>query len=435
MGRESPRLDTEIHTTERIVSVPIGMIQIAAKSLRRDEAGTVAIPFAICLLALLMGIGLTLDSGVRHDTQSRLQDAADAAVIAASSALTRGSDWEQANSEALAIFENATKGMSARLNLTRNGAFTVDGSADAPWPRSLSRLISPGNMVLSTHSRADQSRVPLDILYLVDVSGSMGIGATQSDIDALNANFGCAVFCHYRGPSQQIRDLGISTRMDVARDAILQSIQQVELAKTAGSHIRVAVATFSNSIINKIDFTEDLTAVRDFVTTIDQTDAFLQGGTNFYTTLNEARAMLYDSMQSAAEPKPATFVVMVTDGIQNTRVQTGTYTETRDTTLPISSPYYDFDDSQTFMTYAQGMCDDIKALGANMMILDTVYVTQDVPFADLIATNIMPDMKSRMEECVSKPSYLRSANSPPEIVAGALDIVQQALATGARLTR
>ncbi|MBV9556965.1 MAG: pilus assembly protein [Pseudolabrys sp.] len=248
------------------------------------ERGNVAIIFGFCVIPLigLMGAGVDYSRAAR--IQTILQAAADASALGSVAqaspgytyALTMPSNGPVpiAQTQAGNIFNGEISGRNgftvtsfnavvtnANWTLTSNVQFT------ATVPTVLTQILGWDHMTVRGASTAANGLPAfMDFYLLLDNTPSMGLPATQSDIDTLvngttkyasTNGLGCAFACHDIGTNQSnpnnsafdnfyatAKTLGVTKRIDVLASATAQMMSMAQTSQTENQQFRVAVYTF-----------------------------------------------------------------------------------------------------------------------------------------------------------------------------------------------
>ncbi len=89
-------------------------------------------------------------------------------------------------------------------------------------------FLSRSEQLISGQATASQQSTFVDLHLVLDVSASMGLGASEDDQRSLQQQTGCQFGCHVAegGPSNEQRaiDLGIPMRIDVLKSATQQLV-------------------------------------------------------------------------------------------------------------------------------------------------------------------------------------------------------------------
>lgn len=195
---------------------------MAQSSLARfcaDRRGNVAMMVALCAMAMLGLVGVALDFSRTMMVRTSMQDALDAAVLAAAELQSRGGA-SMADLRAIAnamISANETGSVAhvcAEPVLTRNvasGRVSMDMACDTPT--TLSAVLGFPKLSFTVASTAEYARTQLDVAMMLDVTGSMS--------------------------GQKLKDLKAAAKLLV--DTVVDPTG-------AGDDVRVALAPFSASV-------------------------------------------------------------------------------------------------------------------------------------------------------------------------------------------
>ncbi len=228
---------------------------------------------AICLPVLVLVVGGAIDFGRAVELRMEMQDAADVASLAAiavnsagyKAGTTMAGDGPIAAgvAQAQSVFatdmrvhnELTAVAVNADVTKTRStlkAVVTVEGTYK-PFMLGMMGLNTMPVRVVSTSS----STLPpfIDFYLLLDNSPSMGVGATTADINKMVANTSdkCAFACHQRDkPStgsnrdyySLAKALGVTTRIDVVRQATQNLMTTAEKTETATNQYRMAIYHF-----------------------------------------------------------------------------------------------------------------------------------------------------------------------------------------------
>ena len=254
----------------------------AVSEFRENVRGNVAIMFGLAIVPILSAVACALDYSMAMSIRTKLQAAADAATLAAVSAnspLVAASQNMSGNGNIANdstflnnFFTSAAPASPVATPLqtasvVKNGSvITATVSFSAQVPTSFLRIMGYNNLTLSGSSSATYTFAPYMAFYLLlDNTPSMGLPATQGDIDTLingtlkyKGGRGCAFACHVINPSatdpsntssfenfyQTAKDLGVTMRIDVLASATQQLMTTAENMQTLPNQFKVAVYTF-----------------------------------------------------------------------------------------------------------------------------------------------------------------------------------------------
>ena len=226
--------------------------------LRQNKSGNVAIITALSALPMIGLFGLCIDYGIAVSNKSKLDAAADAAAVAAittaqAALFAKSPDAvAQGKARGLAVFA-ANVG---KINFSSASAPPVpdidvtlspDGmsvqakvSYSASSAAQFGRLFNVSKMQVSGSSQSTLGVSPnVEIYLMVDISQSMGVAATQNDMNKLykataSVPSGACVFaCHDTDGNnidtyQLAKAQHITLRIDVIKDAISSMIRKAD---------------------------------------------------------------------------------------------------------------------------------------------------------------------------------------------------------------
>jgi Flp pilus assembly protein TadG len=141
---------------------------------------------AIALVALCGVAGLALDSGHGYLEKSHLSRAVDAAAMAGARGLRRGEAEAEDRAQALAV-ANDVEGATVSFGVNADGESTVTVSATRTVPTWFMRVMGEDQMVVN--STATASVPPLDLVLVLDQSGSMAAQGAWDDLQAASKDF------------------------------------------------------------------------------------------------------------------------------------------------------------------------------------------------------------------------------------------------------
>ena len=198
--------------------------------LRRDQAGNTMAIVAAGIVPLLAMVGGGIDMSRSYLSQSRLQSACDAGVLAARKQLaTRivpaGSMPADVKTSGDSFFNiNFRAGSYGTANrafaMTINADMSVSGTASVDVPTTLMQLFAYNKVPLNVDCSAKLNFSNTDVMMVLDTTGSM-----------LETN-----------PSDA------APRIDMLRTTVKAFYNQVEAAKTAGTRIRYGFLPYATNV-------------------------------------------------------------------------------------------------------------------------------------------------------------------------------------------
>lgn len=184
----------------------------------RDCSGSVAYVFALALVPLLGALGIGMDYANAVRARYGLQQALDAAVLAASRVDISN---EQRQSVFTTVFNDNYSVRSAPVDsITFSYVAGSGGKADATAQSQTSLLVLLGykSVPVSAHSSANTDPVNLEIVFALDISGSM-----------------------------RNTDMG-GSRLDALKAAATQLIDTIMTNKNAAQSVKFSVLPFSMAV-------------------------------------------------------------------------------------------------------------------------------------------------------------------------------------------
>lgn len=158
-------------------TVRIGVLGM--QNYKKNESGSLTVLFSLSLMALLSVVGLAVDYGRATSLYRELQHAVDAAVLAGANPTIPLDQRESA-------FENALKANYKNNNPISQSSFTFNqnngaaGSATVNLPNVFMTLIGLATTEVKVDSKAVYDNTSVEIVFAIDVSGSMRLTRLES---------------------------------------------------------------------------------------------------------------------------------------------------------------------------------------------------------------------------------------------------------------
>lgn len=250
------------------------------KQILSDRCGNLGLMTAILLVPLIGSAGLALDVGRAMQVKAHLQAAADSAALAAlseqskgiilASATTQDGRAVLSETEANLIFKQNSlvasdvKITKADMTVAKTGKeMTATVSFDASVATSLMRVLGQETISVKGTSKAIyQIASKKDFFMVLDNSPSMGVGATQKDIDTLMANTPdkCAFACHIVSENNVedknsyynlAKRLNVTTRINVVAKAAAALMKEAGATQRFAGQFRFATYSFGKTAQDK----------------------------------------------------------------------------------------------------------------------------------------------------------------------------------------
>ncbi len=436
--------------------------------LLRGRAGSVAALTALTAPILFLIIGFAIDYSYASYLNQRLAEAADSAVLAAvsqSAATEAGgygnTSWLQTYGTGL-FNENILQlpvsnvGFSLAVNPDGNGGVIANASYNFQSPTFFARLIGMSSIGLSGNVQSTAHPVTYVNYYiLVDTSQSMGIGATQTDMQNLynrvvsynngsGGDAGCVFGCHVQAPSNggglqpytnEYLAHNISPAITLRIDSAVSAIQDIvaAAATVAGSTRNISIGlytiqadpTVSGSYLGTITSpTSNYTSLTSLATQIDlgnNTSAGI-GDSDFVDEFTALNNVLPANGSGVSATSPLNYVFIVTDGVTDVR---GSCT-----------------DGHCTSAFNPDNCTPLKAK-ATVGVIYTTYLPiyqQNNPAMPLVQTYqdlvnpFVNQIAPNLESCATSSDYYFQATDGPAISAAMQALFLKTQPTTARLT-
>lgn len=464
-------------------------IPAPVRDLGEKRSGSVTILFALASTGIFLIVGLALDYSQALTRKAALNAAADAAALAAlgqaQSEYAKGYSTSQMISDAQAAAQRAfvANAGSNYSYLTAAPTITVQRtvqvmtaniSYSAASPNLFGGLAHVAQMNFSG-AAASSLTLPgyLDFYLLLDVSASMGIPSTASEINrlaAINPDFlnlypgGCTIACHFTAykacqnasgatvwcqgynltrnggnalntPVSYCPTAGTSACIQLRLDAVAYATQQLiataKNTKTLTNQFGIGLYPFIRWMQAYQPLTTDLdtvtTAAAGLTALIDNGNGAAgglgSGGTHFENALTSINSAIATVGNGSTSTSPMPFVFLVTDGAQDNQIQqnNGSWSGSNHaTTLNTSN------------------CTAIKNRGITLAVLYVPYVPIPNPTTiwgdeDGYANANIPYIPASLQSCAS-PGFYFTASSPADIT-NAMQVMFNMAVKSSHLTR
>jgi Flp pilus assembly protein TadG len=366
----------------------------SCRSLVRDRSGNFAVLFAVLTIPFTGLLGVSVDIMRAYELRSRLDQAADAAALAAVSPTSRayvsntgsqGTDWDE---EAESFFTGVKSRLAPALaveveaDVVRDGVtLTSTVSYSTVLPTTFAQVLGIPSLTVRGQARAQVKAGEYANLHvLVDNSPSMGVGATQADVDLMQAQMPdkCAFACHDMSGSQNnypyAAQIGARLRIDVVSDALQRMVSAVPAADLQSGRYKLSLYSLGASA--EETQASPLKQVQPLTTDMDDFRAaaesvqlmsvpYMNFNSNIDSNIKQALTLLNDQVPLAGDGTGATsakqMILLISDGMTNFfSTAAGCYGRRVGS---ICVAYLD-----------TSICDTVKARGVKIAVLYTTYV-------------------------------------------------------------
>lgn len=395
---------------KRFIQVCMRTADIAATlvpRLTRNQSGNIAIFTAIAAPCIILAVGSAIDMARAVSAKKKLQDALDAAALAA----IHQSSLSEVGASLQNFLEENYKESRGRSSVQAK-VISFDGSELQVEGRfsletTFAKIFHVKKIPISTTSVVVKPAYD-NIYFSVDLSSSTGVGATPTDRAALgaltrpymkaafgnNLPQGCEFACHRRQgwePSgktiyQMARDAGIRLRED---ELILQFNQLVDLLldpsdpAAKGGLRRISVIGFSSIATQLASLSTSASSIKSALGRFRDHDRYETDYRQVFNRLNRILGRQGDG--SRAEPLKT--LVLITDGV-NSR---------------------DFSYSQKPID--NSLCDRIKSRGFKLAVIEIQYPKLVNNFVyNVTVRPVENKISPALESCASPGWYFKAEN-------------------------
>lgn len=405
----------------------------------KDDHGNLTLFTALALVPLIGCVGMSVDYARLVKERTVLDTVVDAAVLAAvSSAEIAEADGKKTSDIIAAARDAASKSWqsnSKRLETTVDGdpqidierkgkSWTATVRYEGDYPTTFMAILGIGTMRLGSYAEASGTTTNTkdfwQINVVVDVSNSMGIGATQADMDAMQANnkINCTFACHppkgsvWKDTVDIAHKAGVKLRIDIVDSAIDALTTTIASMTDNATHIKTRLIGMERDATELVALTPQPSKIAAHK--LELVEAKLDGSmstgdSNYRAALETVTTMVgvADDGHDAAKPRKAVF--LITDGIHDSNAFEGNY-EVKWTNKHYLGPV------------DPDFCDDMKANGVEVGVLYINYIT---PYGyeyliDPFKSQVLTDLKA----CASDESLFFNATSEAGITQSLQDMLE-----------
>jgi len=325
-----------------------------ARSFIRDARGSIAVAFAIAALGIAGALGAAVDYSNATRLRTAIAGIADAAALAAARDATRHINVAGATTDSVTEAELIARQVAAQFvaanvpaelrgmgiashTTVTTGRLSVEVTValTARVPNTLLGAIGmPHFDIRASATTVQNPQRFVQVLFLLDVSQSMGIGGTDADIRTLERHprISCAFACHdpngtHGSNTRQIARMSrIDLKIDYLRRATEAFIDRlVTLSGDGGNNYFVGMYTFGSEFAELQPPTNDLTTARRRAAMLDMeparwwrvngVDAY--GWSDLASAMTQLNARMTRIGDGSSQNDMLTYVVIVSDGLQD----------------------------------------------------------------------------------------------------------------------
>ncbi|MFS0770932.1 TadE/TadG family type IV pilus assembly protein [Sphingomonas sp. 1P08PE] len=439
------------------------------RTLARDRRGNVLMIFAFSILPITFATGMGIDYTTAMRLRTRLNAAADAAALSATSLSTITLDADAARQRALLVFRTQVDGMTGLLpiNYLDTGQMdirvvdtmtpseglvrTASVTYHAQSSNSFSGILGRATLAISGTAAAKASTAPnVDFYVMMDMSPSMALPTTTAGFNQLKTATGCAFACHSiddrkaqlkNGAWGSLYDYavsyGIPLRVDAERVAV-QNLTYTATNAAANNHAtyRISVSTFHvrNQFKTIATLNDSFATVRSRAAgaqllQVYSNNQLTKGNWNWDVDTDYkdmfGRAMtimptLAGSGMSTPGNSPQAVMMIITDGMRD-----------------------EDDGGRQLGALPVALCDAVKQRGIRIAVLYTEYLPDsmtgdnrsraEVDWARANVVPKLPGVAPALQACAS-PNLFAQVTTDGDISAALETLFQRAI-TSSRLTQ
>jgi Flp pilus assembly protein TadG len=415
-------------------------------NLWKSKAGNFAIATAILFPVLVMAAGSAVDYAIALKAGQDLKSAANAAALAAVTEaqlaytkkehidvgkLLRRTGQEFFETEAVSVLFASIGKVDVIPAIEKNN-ISASIRYEATYPTYFMKLFGMTSISISNSARATMTvRTFINITFLVDVSQSMGIGATDADQKRVAEATGCAFACHInaaRGssPYDKARANGAQMRIDVARDAIMASLDAVKSASQFSGQVTFGLYKYDNELTEILSQKQQNSGDINFIKSRvrDQVKlSMVNGGTNLENALASLRNEIPASGSGLVENDRLQYLIVLTDGVESGQSWISTTGWRRYPNTVLNSPFKAYQPHEVNYAIDPDGCGRLREDKVGIYFIYTEYLEpkygsfgdHDKERFSFVTKTLFPIIPKRFSECTGAEGHVLKANTPTEI--------------------
>lgn len=425
-------------------------------SFTKDENGQFAIMGALMTVPLVMAVGVAVDYSRMTLARAEMQTAVDAAALAAVSTnsksykdggLFKGFWTESAAKEEARDWFVANYGNTfgypvddADVDIKRVGTeLTATLEVRVLVPATFLAIVGQSPSPISVTATARSTLQPYaDVYVLADNTPSMAIGATPSDISAMQNLVGCQFACHdlshennnnSTSDYQKVRNANITLRLDSTAEALSSLISKMQTKTEMTSQFRVSAYHFgtmieAQQVTNFVPQTSNLTQAATNAKTLPLMTVPSAGYNNqMATDLNKIFGQMVSVVGTSGTGLTTSSrvktLLVVTDGVNTTL---------NPPSCPLPLNYQ----GQCQSPINPDWCSAIKNNGVRIAVLYTTYYPLNDSWYREYIEPIMPQVPTALQNCASPGMYAEV--QPHQGISEALELLFFKTVAAPRLT-
>lgn len=312
-----------------------------AEKFCRANSGSVAAIFGLVLIPLTLFIGGAVDFLTIEKTRLQLQGLLDSAALAGTTATVNALKSGASATSAQAAGVNAAKA-SVNAGLTSfpyasGTTFIVTPTVDAVnatyvvnattrVTTNFLKLVGVGAVPVTVKATSSTSsgNQYMDIFLMIDTSGSTMLGASQADINALIAQFGCAFACHDGSAATAAGDAyqwattnGVTLRYGALFQGVTALVNYINTIDPAHTRINLAVYSFDSSLNLIQSLSNNVNNVLSNYPQPAVDDSVTGGATLFNENIGSVLSAIGSGGTGATPTNRSKLLIIATDGVED----------------------------------------------------------------------------------------------------------------------
>ena len=429
-----------------------------------DRRGGAAITFAVTGASLLAAVAFGVDYTRMVNLRTQIQSAADAAVLdgVSSSAMNRAlSNHQQvqaskARAEASFSANLAQIGVpmpSSAIAASMNGK-TGEISIQLDWSTNYNSafgttITATSRQLTGTSTAKSATTTFIEVIALVDASGSMGIGASEADQQAMLASDKtryCAFACHVVGTDTEARKLKksngdpVQLRFDVVRSALVDVLTRASTLNGPSDQVKVSVYKFSNRVTPVQTPTTSMTTAINAIRAMEL-DGAGGAGTNYSAVLQDLLPQVQSGGDGSSATSRKTYFMLLTDGIADDVMETADAANYEWGNWVPDPRWVTFQPSflasgENLQGLDASLCSPYKNKNITVLTLNIDYVIPPNPDwrFQTIRDRLKGSINQNMNACATAANLTFNASAPGSIKQ-AINTMFDTIVASARLTR
>lgn len=411
-----------------------------------DRRGSFGVLTALVLPVVILGVGVAVDYGLALDASQKLKAAGDAAVLGAIGEAQEayiqqekvdledlirqsGEDFFNANQASMASVRVDDIDVVPQVNKNElSAALTYS----AVYTTSLLKIFGYETIPISNSSHAAVNvRSFVNINLLIDVSASMGIGATSLDQQLVASAVNCAFACHInsaRGssPYDKARAAGATMRIDVARNAAISAVDVSEDTAEFADQVTFGLYKFSNELTTVVSSSDARSSNYSYLKTALRDEMLLDmtnGGTNIGGAISSLTKLLPKSGSGLKPDDRIQYVIVLTDGVESGQAWTAAKNWFKHPSAKENSPYKTYAAHEVNYALDPDTCEKAQKKDIGIFFIYTEYLEpiygefgdHDKQRFEFVTDSLFPLIPKRFESCTVDANNVIKATTPAEI--------------------